>query len=644
MTGLISGMDTESMVKELVKANSTKLDKVKQEKQKLEWKKEAWQGLNTEIYNFFKGSLANLKTNGSFQTKAAKASDETKVSVKASANGANGTHTVSVKQLASSAYLTGADIRKSGGAYTSYDNAGMNTAFSDMVDANGNSLNLEGKSITFKTDDGKEATFTLGQDGINNLGDLNAKLQATEGFEKISVSFKDGNLEFANGSSSKGEDGTVTGTTFTVESADLGINGTVDFKKTEDGGAGNTMSATLGAKVANNFSSADIKAGTKLSDIGVAVGTTFTVGEKTFVVDDSTTLKDLASGLSKLGVNANYDEARGRFYVNSSDTGSANDFTIDVAGSDKRALDILGLSQSSGAKKIDAQDAIIDYNGVEYSGSSNTFEINGLSITAKSVTGKYDKETGAFTDDAPISIGVTSDTQGMYDTIKKFVKDYNALIDKMNTYYNEDNEGYDPLTDDERNQLSDDQIEKWEEKAKKGLLRRDSTISNLTSRMRSILNKGIEVTDKDGNTKTVTLASLGIVTGDYTEKGKLHIEGDEDDENYSSKTNKLKAALENNPEIFSQVFAGNKDKQGLGFQMYDYLNSAMKRTTTSSSLTFYNDISLKDEIKGKDDEVDKWEEKLQKMEDKYYKQFGAMETAMAKMQEQQSYISQLMGM
>ena len=644
MTGLISGMDTEAMVKELVKANSTKLDKTKQEKQKLEWKQEAWQSLNTEIYNLYKGSLANLKTNSSFQTKSAKASDETKVSVKANSNSANGSHTVSVKQLASSAYLTGADIRTSNKSYTTYNDVNASTNFADMVDKNGNSLELAGKSVTFKTDDGKEATFTLGEDGVNNLADLNSKLQATEGFEKLSASFENGKLVFSNGSATTGEDGQVSGTKFTVESEGLGINGTVDFKKTEDGGEGLTLTKDLGAKVAGSFASADIKGGTKLSDIGVAVGTTFTVKDKTFVVDDSTTLKDLASGLSKLGVNANFDESRGRFYVNSSDTGEANDFNIDVAGSDKTALDILGLSQTSGAKKVDAQDAIIEYNGVEYNGASNTFDINGLSITAKSVTGKYDKASGTFTDDAPINISVSSDTEGMYNTIKKFVKDYNALIDKMNSLYNEDSEGYDPLTDDEKNQMSAEQIEKWEEKAKKGLLRRDSTISTLTSKMRSILNQGIEVTDKNGNTQKVTLASLGIVTGDYTERGKLHIMGDEDDETYSGQENKLKAALENNPEIFSQAFAGNKDNQGIGFKLYDYLNTAMKRSSTSSSLTFYNDITLKNEIKGKDDEVDKWEEKLQKMEDKYYDQFSAMETALAKLQEQQSYISQLMGM
>jgi flagellar hook-associated protein 2 len=64
MTGLISGLDTESMVKELVSASSEKVDKIKQEKQKVEWKKEIWQGLNTKIYDFYKSSLSAFKTNG----------------------------------------------------------------------------------------------------------------------------------------------------------------------------------------------------------------------------------------------------------------------------------------------------------------------------------------------------------------------------------------------------------------------------------------------------------------------------------------------------------------------------------------------------------------------------------------------------
>ena len=500
MTGLISGMDTESMVKELVKANSSKVDKVKQDKQRLEWKKEAWQSLNTQMYDFYKTELSAMKTNGTFQAKSAKANDETKVSVKAGSNAANGTHTVSVGQVASSAYLTGAVVQ------------------------------------------GNETT------------------------------------------------GKVT-------------------------------------------------ANTKLADLGVKVGTSFKIKDKEFVVDENTTMKDLAAGLSKMGVSANFDANRGRFYVNASGTGSENDFNIE--SSDSEALELLGLG--SGATKVDAKDAIIQYNGVTYTGSSNTFDINGLTITAKSVTGTYDAENDKFVNDTPINIEVNADTDGMYKSIKNFVTKYNELIEKMNKLYNETNEGYDPLTDDERNQLSDDQIEKWEEKAKVGLLRRDSTIGSLLSTMRNMLNKGIEVTDKDGNTKTMTLAQLGIVTGDYSEKGKLHIIGDEDDPLFAGQDNKLKNMLESNPEVFSQTFGGSKDKPGIAFQMYDSLQQAMKKTENSSSLTFYNDISLKDEISDKEDEIDKWQEKLQKMEDKYYNQFGKMEAAMAKLQEQQSYISQLMG-
>ena len=106
MTGLASGMDTESMVKELVSASSEKVNKIKQKKQDVEWKKEIWSGLNTKIYNFYKTELSAFKTVSSYNAKKAVASDETKVSVSVGANASNGTHSVSVEQTASSAYLT----------------------------------------------------------------------------------------------------------------------------------------------------------------------------------------------------------------------------------------------------------------------------------------------------------------------------------------------------------------------------------------------------------------------------------------------------------------------------------------------------------------------------------------------------------
>ena len=127
MTGLASGMDTESMVKELVSASSEKVNKIKQKKQDVEWRKEIWSGLNTKIYNFYKTELSAFKTVSSYNAKKAVASDETKVSVSVGANASNGTHSVSVEQTASSAYLTGDNIKIKGNSYTRYNDAGLAT-------------------------------------------------------------------------------------------------------------------------------------------------------------------------------------------------------------------------------------------------------------------------------------------------------------------------------------------------------------------------------------------------------------------------------------------------------------------------------------------------------------------------------------
>ena len=644
MTGLISGMDTESMVKELVQASSSKVDKVKQQKQLLEWKKEAWQGLNTKLYDFYKTEVSNLRLPSSFKAKSAKSSDDTKVSVKALSGSANGAHAVSVKQLASSAYLTGANIKARGGSFETYSSAGNSVNFADMKDSDGNALDLVGKTITIGNgNDTGDLTFELGgtgSNGVANVSELNEKLANTAGFEKLSASISDGKIVFTNKSEKKDSDGVVTGTKFTIKSEGLGIDGELGYEATDDGKKP-TLSGTTDMRIKSTFTSADINRSTKLADIGIAVGTTFSIKGKDFVVDKDTTIQDFADGLSKMGVSANFDVNQGRFYINAASTGAEYDF--DITSSDSNALDILGISRAAGATKVDAQDAIIEYNGVEYTGSSNTFELNGLSITAKGVTGKYDKATGTFTEDSPISVEVGSDTEGVYNTIKNFVKKYNELIDEMNKLYNEKKPKYEPLTDDERSKLSEKQIEQWEKEAKVGLLRRDETISTLLSNMRSILNNGIKVTDKDGKESTFTLSSLGIVTGDYSENGKLHILGDKDDPLYAAETNKLMETIESNPEVVSQVFVGDKENPGVGQSLYSSLAKSMARTTSSHSLTFYDDITLDDEIKSKDEDIDKWNEKLQKLEDRYYDQFAAMEKAMAEMQQQQSYLASLMG-
>ena len=138
--------------------------------------------------------------------------------------------------------------------------------------------------------------------------------------------------------------------------------------------------------------------------------------------------------------------------------------------------------------------------------------------------------------------------------------------------------------------------------------------------------------------KTYSLASLGIKTSsDYTEKGLLHIAGDADDDTYSSDTNKLKQMLEEDPDVVMEVLS-NAAKE-----LYSTFTDKMARTSLSSALTFYNDKQMTTQQNQYKTEIADWDKKLKDMEDRYYKQFTAMETAMQKLQSQSNYFASMMG-
>ena len=173
---------------------------------------------------------------------------------------------------------------------------------------------------------------------------------------------------------------------------------------------------------------------------------------------------------------------------------------------------------------------------------------------------------------------------------------------------------------------------------KDSLLRRDDTINSLLTGMRSSLNKQIAVTESDGTTKNYSLASFGINTSVYTERGKLHIYGNTDDSDFADFTDALMKAINENPN------AVEKTLSGIGSEIYNNLLKAMNSNKDlSSALTFYNDKQLDKEIDTYKDRVSTLQEKMIAEEDKYYKQFSAMESAMAKMQSQQTYLAQLFG-
>ena len=128
------------------------------------------------------------------------------------------------------------------------------------------------------------------------------------------------------------------------------------------------------------------------------------------------------------------------------------------------------------ALKIDGKDAVITLNGVKYTNSTNTFEINGLTITAQQETNEE------------ITLTTTEDAEGVYDMIKNFFTEYNKLINEMSSLYNADAaKGYEPLLSEEKAQLADSEIEEWEKKIKDSLLRRDGTLGDVSDAMRTVM-------------------------------------------------------------------------------------------------------------------------------------------------------------
>lgn len=322
------------------------------------------------------------------------------------------------------------------------------------------------------------------------------------------------------------------------------------------------------------------------------------------------------------------------------DYASVTDRTYDLNGS---ALACIGLADlvvdsdgkvtvngnadgtlPKGMALVEASDSKILLNGAEMTSSSSTVLANGLNIELTGLT----KTSG------PITFSVSSDTDAVYKSIKNFLTEYNSLIKEMNELYTADSaKGYEPLTSEQKKDMSEDDIKLWEDKIKASLLRSDSSLGTVRNAMKNAMMSQVTY-----NGKTYSLSSFGISTStDYTEGGQYHIYGDSEDSVYADKTDKLKKALEEDPDtvvnVLSNIF-GNLRKT---------MSDKMAASKVSSTQTFYSDIKMKDDIKDYEKQIKEWETKLADMEDAYYRKFTAMETALAKLQSQQSSLSGLLG-
>lgn len=392
-----------------------------------------------------------------------------------------------------------------------------------------------------------------------------------------------------------------------------------------------------------------ITSSTKLADLGMEVDGTGEIKveagsvTKTLSITSSTTVSDFLNTLQKAGLNATYDTTQNRFFISSKESGNANAFSLSGSGSaDLSMLKLATITRTENVDKtytvtggvnvVSPTDAKFQYNGVAMTSSTNNVNVNGLSISLKGLTNGTDKLPNTA-DDEEISINVTNNTQAVYDTVKAFIKSYNDVLGDLNKVFSaESARGYEPLTSEEKEAMTDDQIEKWETKIKNSLLRRDSSVSSVLSALRNAYSSGVKVGDK-----TYSLASFGIGTTDYTELGKLHIDGDSEDTEVLGKPDKLLKALNENPEAVMQVF------NTLSTKLYETMTEKMRSTPLNSALTFYNDKAMKSTLDAYAIDLKSMNKRFDEMESRYYKQFTAMEKAMAQLNSQSSSINSMLG-
>lgn len=370
------------------------------------------------------------------------------------------------------------------------------------------------------------------------------------------------------------------------------------------------------------------------------------------------TKRDLVNAInsSDANVTVTYQEAADKFTFTSKINGASG--VIDFRENDDEAKRILSSAFGLNTDKMDevvrGKDAIV---AVKYAGSdeevelrrdSNTFTVDGLTIALKGEFGYKKNDAGEIVRDHSVDaveINASVDVDKLMDTIKSFVADYNAIVDMVNgeltTKHDRD---YDPLTSDQKSELSETEISKWETKAKEGLLYGDSDLRSLSMDLRVVVSGGI----------LTKLADVGInLSSSYSDNGKLSID-----------ETKLRAALETDPESVEKLFTskagtdadGNETFNGLATNLKTVMDKYVKTTgpmeekgilirkagskSAAQSLTqntYYNQLTALDKL------INQLKDRLKTEQDRYISQFTSLETAIANMNSQSSYLSSMGG-
>lgn len=397
---------------------------------------------------------------------------------------------------------------------------------------------------------------------------------------------------------------------------------------------------TFGASTAKT-TTAQVTTSTTLKDLGVEDSATFTINGTKFTFTSDYTVAKMMSEINaskNAGATMTFSTLTNSFALSSSGYGTAAsiEFSAEDGSTGAELLNTLGLTSGTLTQGRNLQ---LEVNGETVETSSNSFTADGTTMTFTSAA-----------QGAEFSYEVKKDNSSAIDAIKSFVEDYNKIIEEVYGQLDQKpNSDYYALTDDdiEDMDLSEKQQEKWEEKAKEGLLYNDSTVSTVMQKMRSVLYSTVKTADG----QTFSLFSMGITTSDdWGDHGKLEID-----------ETKLEAAFEQYSDQIADLFAGttvdengNTVKTGIMHKLDDVLTGAVKTTGArkdkgtlvqlagTKTGTSATDNSIYDQLKSISTLISSLETRYEKQQDRYWKQFSNLESMMGSLNSQTSYIQQLM--
>lgn len=742
MLGINSGLDTETLVANMMKAETMRLTQMRKSAMLISLRQDQYRSVYSDLKTFQSsflnitkaGSIRSSSTFGSkiINVKTSAGQDSGAVTVGSGSKA--GTYSINVKQLAvadlyESASKIGGDIKsakgyvfdvsniKAGANYElTLDGVSKKISFNEGDNVSSGTITFSGGSIGVKAADGTITQLTeqgfidvfneklkdaFGTEGTGVTQKIEARLTGSGGISistngyhsgfsiadgsymfssaagqtafKDGISEQDRNLGFTVkiGSTSANINVSVTkGMTQQeildsinhelnargfgsrvrmVQDSDTGNLKLVNYSATEKIEFGDSTGAT-GSMQFLGFgkSTVELNPAGSLVDIGITSGSaskftttstlsdvfgssltrenSFTINGKTFNFTGNTKLSDLMAEVNKagLGVTMRYDEYSETFKLESNSTGYVNKISM----SGELLTDNLGFGTVA---KRAAADSVAVINGTTLTRPTNDYSFEGV-----------DWKLNKTTDDNALTVTISNDTDKAFESIKSFVEGYNALVEKLRDLTNSsrpkyNGSYYDPLTDEEKAEMSDKEIELWEEKANKGLLRNDVILRQITSDLRTALNQSVTLSDGS----KISLYSLGIQTSrDTTQGGKLEVDDD-----------KLRKAIEKYGDDIGKLFTNTSGEggKGLAVRVNDIVNSAIstkgaiarkagiKGTYTESDNELYRQLTAKNS------RIERMLEQLAAKETKYYNMFARMEAAMAKANSQMSYISSLFG-